>query len=663
MPRQSTLMDIRVTNIVQCLTLALTLLKELNDAFGPPFIQPIANTIESLISMAQIVKRNKDECARLMENIHPVLYAIISLHLKSETVQFLPPAMQDNIGMFMETLHKIYTFLEAQQDGNKLKHLFRHNEMQNLLEGCHAGLDQAAEVFNITTGPAIISEIDAIKETSQHMHEELLELIQTLSDASTTSDRSSPKIFHGRESEVENIMKVLSQESPRIAILGGGGMGKTSLARTVLHHPDTCTKFEDRFFVSAESASTSVELAALIGLHVGLNPGTDLTRAVVQCLSRKPSCLLILDNLETVWEPIQSRGGIEEFLALLTVVEHLALIITMRGAERPTKVHWTHPFLLPLQPLSAEAAQQTFMEITDNVYRKEEIEQILKFTDNMPLAVDLMAHLSDCEGLPNVLARWDTERTTMLSVGYDRKSNLDASIQLSLSSPRITSNSKELLGLLSILPDGLSDTELVQSKLPILNILSCKSLLLATSLAYQDSNRRLRSLMPVREHVQQFLPPSVALVQCLRKLFYGLLELYNKYNGEQLGLVMNQITQNLANFQEVLQRGLYGNASDLRDTIYSISTLSSFYRTTGRGALALIEYIQPTVPGLDDHHLKIQFMTQVLLSYKYYPTFDGKQIITEAISILEIVNNPLLAYKFYNAAAFYFHSFTLTKEH
>jgi hypothetical protein len=138
---------------------------------------------------------------------------------------------------------------------------------------------------------------------------------------------SKPKIFHGRGSEVENIMKMLSQESPRIAILGGGGMGKTSLARVALHHPDTCAKFENRFFVSAESASTSIELVALIGLHVGLKPGTDLTRPVIQYLSHKPLCLLVLDNLETVWEPIQSRGRIEEFLALLTAVKHLALIV------------------------------------------------------------------------------------------------------------------------------------------------------------------------------------------------------------------------------------------------------------------------------------------------------------------------------------------------
>jgi hypothetical protein len=37
-----------------------------------------------------------------MEKISKVLYAIINLHLKSETVGSLPPTMLDNIGNFME---------------------------------------------------------------------------------------------------------------------------------------------------------------------------------------------------------------------------------------------------------------------------------------------------------------------------------------------------------------------------------------------------------------------------------------------------------------------------------------------------------------------------------------------------------------------------------
>ncbi|KAJ7860825.1 hypothetical protein B0H14DRAFT_3134754 [Mycena olivaceomarginata] len=661
MPRQPTAIESRLKNAAAGLELALALLKELNDAFGSPFLQPIANTIETLIKMAQNVRRNKEESVQLMESTHQILYTIIKLYLKSETVESLAPAVLDNIGKFLETLHKIYIFLEAQQGGNKLKHLFHNNEMQNLLKGCHAGLDQAVEVFQITTGPAIFNDISVMKETAKLMHEELLELIQTLSDASTNSDRSSPKIFHGRETEVEMIMKMMSQQSARIAILGGGGMGKTSLAKAILHHSDTGAKYEHRFFVSAESATTSIELAALIGLHVGLNPGTNLTRPVVQYLSQKPSCLLILDNLETVWEPMQSRGGIEEFLLLLTEPWfHFCFTdfyqITMRGAERPGKVHWTHPFLLPLQPLSAEATQQTFMDITDNAYIKEDMEQILQFTDNIPLAVDLIAHLSDYEGLSNVLARWQTERTSLLSLGYDRKSNMDVSISLSLSSPRITSESKELLSLLSILPDGLSDSELVQYKLPIHNILSCKTVLLATSLAYQDSNRRLRSLMPMREHVQKFMPPSLALVQCLRKRFYALLELYQKYNGE-LGPVINQITLNLANFHQVLQQGLYNHTPDLGITIHSISTLNSFYRLTGRGYTGLLDSVLPILPGLDDPQLQLHFITEVLKSSAYYPSLDGEQFIMQAPNIIEHINNPLLECKFYHAAGSYFLAF------
>ncbi|KAF8181702.1 P-loop containing nucleoside triphosphate hydrolase protein, partial [Mycena galopus ATCC 62051] len=336
---------------------------------------------------------------------------------------------------------------------------------------------------------------------------------------------SKPKIFHGREQELNHILQLLTEQSPRIAILGGGGMGKTSLARAALHHPNTLTKFENRFFVSAEAATTSVELAALIGLHVGLNPDKDPTKLVVQYFSKKVSCLLILDNLETVWEPIQCQPAIEEFLSLLTGLEHLALMITMRGAERPAKVQWSRPFLLPLQPLSKEAARQTFIEITDNANPIEEIDKLLEFTDNMPLAVDLIAHLADYEGIDSVSLRWKTEKTALLSAGSDRQSSVDASINLSLSSPRITFDSKELLSLLSILPNGLSEAELSQGSTGIPNILSCKAILQATSLVYRDNHQRWVVLRPIREYIQRILPPTESHVQFICQHFYALMML------------------------------------------------------------------------------------------------------------------------------------------
>jgi hypothetical protein len=90
-----------------------------------------------------------------------------------------------------------------------------------------------------------------------------------------------------------------------------------------------------------------------------------------------------------------------------------------------------------LQPLKHHAAQQTFIDIAEDHHDPEDIDQVLSLTDNMPLAINLIAHLVDVEGCSSVLSRWEAERTSMISEGYDKKSNLDLSISMSLSSPRI----------------------------------------------------------------------------------------------------------------------------------------------------------------------------------------------------------------------------------
>jgi predicted ATPase len=119
---------------------------------------------------------------------------------------------------------------------------------------------------------------------------------------------------------------MLNHKSARIALLGAAGMGKTSLARAVLHHPDVVSRYKDRYFVPCDSATSSIEVAALIGAYLGLKPANDLTKPVIGYLSGKATALLVLDNLETVWEPTKSRSGVEELLSLLTDLP-LALIV------------------------------------------------------------------------------------------------------------------------------------------------------------------------------------------------------------------------------------------------------------------------------------------------------------------------------------------------
>ncbi|KAJ7242676.1 P-loop containing nucleoside triphosphate hydrolase protein, partial [Mycena rebaudengoi] len=335
----------------------------------------------------------------------------------------------------------------------------------------------------------------------------------------------SPQIFHGREAELQDVVNVLVQDSAHIAILGAGGMGKTSLATAALHNPQVEAKYTQRYFVPCHSSPTCTELAATIADHIGLEKGSSMTKKVAHHFAHAPSSLLILNNLETPWESLSSRSEVEEFLSLLTDVPHLGLMITLRGAERPSKVKWTKPFLTPLKPLSDVAARQTFIEVADDRHDDSSIKELLDLTGNLPLAVSLIASVVASEGCAQALARWQSEGTKMLSDGYDQRSSLDISIMLSYTSSRMTPGAQELLSILSMLPDGLADADLVQAKLSIIDILACKATLIQTSLAFVDHDQHLRVLVPIQEHILHIHPPENALKLKLREHFHQILDL------------------------------------------------------------------------------------------------------------------------------------------
>ncbi|KAJ7449159.1 hypothetical protein FB451DRAFT_1531386 [Mycena latifolia] len=609
-----TVADICLNNTIICLAPVITLLNELSDAFGTPFVPAIANTTLSLITAVQNVKKNREDCIQLLENVYQLLCALVNLHIKSETKGNLPPATLDHVGKLMETLHKIHIFVEAQQDGSKIKSFFRQTETKTLHRECQVGLQQALAMFKIykTSG-------------SQN------------SSNSISMLPANPKIFHGRETELQEIVEILHQDMPRIAILGAGGMGKTSLAKAALHHPDIISKYEQCFFVVADSVTTSIGLAVLIGEHIGVKPAKDVTKQVLHHFATIGPSLLILDNLETSWEPLESRGEVEELLSKLTD-------ITMRGAERPAKVQWTHPFLAPLEPLSDVAARETFFAIAEDVHDSKDVDEVLALTDNMPLAVDLIAHAVDNEGsCSTVLARWKSEKTSLLWAGYDRTSNVDTSISISISSPRMTTGAKNLLSLLSILPDGLTNVELVQSKLSIQDIMTCKATLLATSLAYIDDKGRLKSLVPIREHMQCFYPPSPLLICPLQKYFHQLLDLHKKYSGTQQGAGMvKHLALNVRNMSELLLCGLNQDNPNLGETIDC--TLS-------------MKGVEAVLPGNSDEKSKAQLIIWKFESSGPSISTDADMLITVAISHFRALDDPVLESRFYlHVGLYYFHA-------
>ncbi|KAJ6558896.1 P-loop containing nucleoside triphosphate hydrolase protein, partial [Mycena vulgaris] len=656
MPSQPIATETRLNNILKCFTIAVDSLEVLATTFKTPFLEPISSTAKSLLTAVQTVKQNKSDCTQLLEQTYGFLCAIVSLHMKAEAGSDLTPSMMNDLGKFTDTLYKIHTFVEAQQEKSKIRHFFRQGEMSKLFKDCNSGLQEALDQFKLQD-INLLTEVVVMQKFAEDRHKEVLELIEAFSDG-TASDKGSltnrvlsssynsstsismlpsePKIFHGREAELADILKLFMQETPRIAILGGGGMGKTSLARAVLHHSTITGEYaQHRIFVACDSTLSKDELVILIGAHLGLKPTKNLAKAILHHFATNPACLLILDNLETLWEPTEIRRDIEEFLSLLTEIKHLALIITMRGTERPASVQWTRPFLLALKPLTPAAARRTFIDIADDGHDSDDMDKVLLLTDNMPLAIDLMAHLVESEGCSNVLARWEEEKTSVISDGYDRRSNLDLSISMSLSSPRITSvhQCQDLLSLLSMLPDGLSDIELVQSKLPIKDTLSCKAALLSTSLAYSDDQRRFKVLVPIREYMARSYPPMDSLVQFLLKYFHQLLEFRYKYYGTISASEMTlQITSNFSNIQGLILNRLQHQSPVAVDTLYCILYLNAFSRLAGRGLTPLMDQIGHTqsLPS----ELEVYMITEIFSSWIIYPIANPEELVDKVMKQL-----------------------------
>ncbi|KAF8192370.1 hypothetical protein K438DRAFT_1762368 [Mycena galopus ATCC 62051] len=185
-----TITELRLDSITTCLRPIVTTLDEISQAFAIPFIKTISTTMLALINTAQKAKKNKEECARLLEDIPMLLYGLIDVLLKSESD--LPPATLHGIGKFTQTLLKVLAFVEEQQEKNLFKHFFRQSEMTSLLNQCHLGIREALELFKvfshffIDTIFGVPNNLKLLEENVHQQHQRLLELIAVESDAASS---------------------------------------------------------------------------------------------------------------------------------------------------------------------------------------------------------------------------------------------------------------------------------------------------------------------------------------------------------------------------------------------------------------------------------------------------------------------------------------------
>ena len=329
-----------------------------------------------------------------------------------------------------------------------------------------------------------------------------------------------PRAFFGRNELIENVVSLAENLEP-IALIGAGGIGKTSIALTVLHDDRIKKRFGDsRRFIRCDRFPASLphflsRLSEAIG--AGIENPKDLA-SLQQFLSSR-EMILVLDNAESILDP-QGTNGWEIYTTVqeLSRFSNICLIITSRITTVPP--HFERPVI---STLSMESACDIFYSIHRSGGRSEVISDLVRKLDFHALSITLLATTASHNTWDyNRLAKeWDVQRSHVLQTDYNE--SLAATIELSLASPTFRNlgpHARDLLGVVAFFPQGIDENNLdwLFPTIPNRKIIFDKFHLLSLT---SQSNNFITLLAPIRDHLRPEDPNSSPLLSATKDRYFS----------------------------------------------------------------------------------------------------------------------------------------------
>jgi tetratricopeptide (TPR) repeat protein len=369
--------------------------------------------------------------------------------------------------------------------------------------------------------------------------------------------------FHGRDEYVETTVNIMtSTEEPfRLAIIGPGGMGKTTLSLAIIHDERVITKYHNRrYWVPCVEATTFVMLVEILAKSLGVPKTTDeREESLYSFLDQSPEPLiLLLDNFETPLDRDEDHDKVNNLLKRLFCFPHISILMTFRGSIPPApNLLWTRPHLPPLQPLSLDAAFATFLQISPRSKDDPSLEELLQLVDCIPLPVTLMAYLAlDGDKPESLVQSWKTGGTGLLSISNTPQTSVDRSIQLSLESSLMQSNpeARTLLAILSMLPGGTPENLLPKIAPSLRNSEFAFKALRRVALAFKsDETQRIHVLSPIRCYMLHHYPLDAVLRKSIYKVWWEMVErLDASWRGPEFPLLMQKFAKEEANVHSLI---------------------------------------------------------------------------------------------------------------